>query len=849
MADELNTFLFGFPTGASVEEAGSLVAVDSLTDSMKVSFAKNASDAGELVGDEAIGNENGAVNDSVSEEGVVGETAEIVFDPSVLQNLPVLDRSSQAHVERLLREADALDGRRSTLIAREVELTKKVAMSKGVLALKKEMEGALEGLQKRAHERSVGSFERMLTAIAQDVQKGTQTEIKLELTTESSMPGLDIHAMVGGKQESVTSGALTNLISMGLRFITLARSGRARFMLLDESDCFIESGDVQNFFNVIDQLSRDAGIQTVCITHHDMTAFEERFRIYKLAEVDSHDKWPRRIPELVSKGVMEPSSVQEGYFSFIEAENFESYTKARIDLSPGVTVITGKNGRGKSAWARMLRANFLGKASDDNIRHDKTATTVNIGFSDGRVLSHTRKSKGAPKGEYVLHTTESYEYAKDHPGTWKRDEGAPRPLHHTETARLPDWVAAETGVADVDGINVALWGQLTPVFMLDEPPSKRASLLSIGRESGHLFAMNEVYKEDVRNAASTVKEGEKEIAAIRIVTKTLEPLTEIIPQLEASKIRLEELIEEAAAIKQAEATLNELLIKQSELAALQIWSKVASGLPGEPVIERTEGLDAWFERLGQAQEAIALVTDLSAPEKPQLFNETQGSVVLGDLVQAMNDAALLGKMPPVPVQPVIEETSVGQDIVDRTDKALKDSQIPRLEALVLPGVLTTHELSQWFEMVTKAQAECAVPVIKAPALQKVDDTRDLGQLIEEISKTRELVTGCKAQSMTLEAEVDKIDKAIVKATGILGAQWNLPADRIQRLAEQVTQSTNNTPGGQTRVVCNLDALEKQIASVAKEGYSHGLTEGLSRSSVVVNKKWVNAGVEIERLAA
>lgn len=795
--------------------------------------------------------------------------------------VPALDRRAVARLDKLLRDATTLQTQRNVMLAREAALSTNVGMAKGRISLKGEMEEALEALQIMAHERSVGAFERMLTAIAHDVQPETMTSIRLDLSSSANMPALDIFAEVAGKPERITSGALSNVVSTGLRFITLARSGRARFMLLDEADCFVEGGDVQRFFEVVDQLSRDAGIQTVLITHHDVSAFEDRFRVYKIAEVDSNDAYPRRLPELVSPGTMEPTALQDRHFSYVEAHNFESYTRARIELSPGVTAITGKNGRGKSSWARMFRGAFLGESSDDYIRHDTPGASINIGFSDGRVLSHNRKAKGTPKGEFILHTAESYAFAASNPTTWRRDDSAPKPLHHTETARLPEWVQKETGVADIDGINVALWPQLTPLFMLDQPPSKRASLLSIGRESGHLFAMNEVYKSDLRFDTVTARDGEKEIGAIRTSTEATQDIDSIVSDIEQYKSTLEALMIEAEQLIVGDKLLGEIATTQSELAHLHEWLAIAQTAMPEPAVERTEGIAVWLERVQAAQEAILLQCDFAAPAPPALLDDSQIQQFLDQMQKAMQDAALAGQLPVMPITPEVLNTEIGSTLLANIMQAQFDSTLPHLTAPPIPEVLDiefgralladmaqaqidsslvhldapqaplitpTRDGDDLLQSMSAALAESRIPKQQMPVIPEITATGDLSALLDELARTQTIINSCNAMADALAAESKSVDHAIERATKVLGEQWDMPHDRITRLAEQVTQTTlNDAIDAPRRVVCHLDALEKQLANVAKEGYAHGLTEGVGRT--LSSRPAVTLAHESRKLAA
>lgn len=746
----------------------------------------------------------------------------------------VLDKQMRFRIDKLTRDVAVLQGRRDAMNTREAEVTLKVAEAKGRKSMKDEIEGALEALQKMAHERSVGSFERMLTAITYDVLHDERMKIKLDLTTERSMPALNISACVSGNDEDITSGALANIASLGLRFITLARSGRSRFILLDESDCFVENGNVDNFFNVVDQLSRDAGIQAVVITHHDISAFEDRFRIYKINEIDSEDAWPRRTPELMSKGRMEAAPFQDQHFSFIEAQNFENYTRARIELSPGVTAITGKNFAGKSSWARMLRSAFLGESSDSNIRHGQTMTGVNIGFSDGRVLTHNRRTKGTPKGEFIMHTAESYDYACENPSTWKKDEFAPRPLHHTETARLPEWVTTESGVGPVDGINVALWNQLNPVFMLDEPASKRASLLSVGRESGHLFAMNEIYKDDLRTDNLNIREGEVEISSIRKTQELMKPLDDLAISVDSLTQDFHALVEEAESLKKGIEIYEHLVTANEEMKYMNRWLDAVGSMESEPAIERTEGLIAWLERVDAATQAVAQKTDAQIPDVPQLESTQDIVSLLQGLEEATASAALLGKMPSMPMLPEIENTEAIARLHRDMVQATLDSGIERIEMPDAPALLDTHELEQILQGMEAAKQACALPHLTMPVAPVVERCDELVTWLDDYSRVQGMLTGCKAQNDLLISESRDLDRMIDRATAVIGSNFTLPGDRIERLAEQLVYSTHGQ-GSEKRVLCVLEEIQHKLSTVAREGYAYGLTEGLEQSGATLQK--------------
>ena len=80
-----------------------------------------------------------------------------------------IDVRELSHLDTLAREIASISGRRDSMADREVTLFKQVGEAKGRVAAKDEIEAGLLELQNLVHERSVGAFETMLTAITDDV--------------------------------------------------------------------------------------------------------------------------------------------------------------------------------------------------------------------------------------------------------------------------------------------------------------------------------------------------------------------------------------------------------------------------------------------------------------------------------------------------------------------------------------------------------------------------------------------------------------------------------------------------------------------------------------------------------
>lgn len=764
-------------------------------------------------------------------------------------------------------------GRFDSLKERESERVAEVAAAKGREGFRSEVENVLEKLQQEAHERSVGAFEKMLTAIAQDVQPISPITIKLELTTERNMPALDIYGEVRRtpkegekpeeytKREDLTSGALTNVVSTGLRFITLARSGNRRFLVLDEADCWIETKDVQNFFNVVNQLSRDAGIQTVIITHHDLSGFEEDFRIYKINEIESQDQWKKRTPELISAGQMQPSEMQHDVLSFVELKNFEAYTNAHIDLAPGVTAITGINRGSKSAWARAFRSAFLGEGTDSNIRHGQAETKVAIGFSDGRVLEYNRRKKGNPIADYIMHTPESWEFSRGNP-LWQKDASAPVPFHNSPVAKTPNWVPVETGVGLIDGVNVQLWGQLSPVFMLNETASKKASLLSIGRESGYLFAMTEINKEDIATDNKIKREGEKEIFTLRANMEPYVGFLDLQEKIESLRNDLQILLKEDRWLSTAKTIAENLDENSIERAYLSQWKGLEKILPKDPLLVPTEEMVSWLASMEKAKEMQSLRTEISMPSAPEILDTTGINGLLDSLQMARSDAEmkgrlpnavslpeienttelqdlidnlvsskyaarLKGQMPEVPEIPEVMQTASLQDHVDRLAVARIEMNLPLLSMPEMPLFKRTQPLEQWSRDIDQANVDKSLPRIQAIEVPQIEETRQIQNILDETARISTFLNGCRAQSMVLKDQFENIHNLLEKASSALGYdEFKLPEDVATALAEGAVLS-HGVDGSREKVVAHFEKMIEQIQISARKGYINAMEKNLN----------------------
>jgi hypothetical protein len=522
------------------------------------------------------------------------------------------------------------------------EWTEKVSAAKARRDLSEEVTRVFEAMQNRAHSRSVGTFERLLSAVLQDVlpDKGN---IRFELSNSRNAPNLDIYVDNGGSLEDVlegSGGAVTNVISAGLRFAALTRTKNRRLMVLDEPDCWIKPARVPNFIRVISDVANTTGTQTLLISHHDPAYFRGRVNLIELTRDEAGQVIATPLEPQVTKW---ESDAQPGIRS-IQLINFRAHADTTLKLFPGVNALIGDNDLGKStALVASLKAVGYNDSDDTVIRHGAKQAQVIIELENGRRLEWTRKAKGSPKVVYAL-----YEAGND-----KALEEGKAPGRGS----VPDWVVRELGITEVDKLDIQVGSQKNPVFLLDQPPPVRAQLLSVGRESGHLTSIMDLWGEIKRKDNDTIKEGELRVTKLTYRLERLERLAGITAQADLLAQKFAEV--EAVMLKKAALTRIVKVLTEEGQAVRQLSAELAilNQLPAEaPVLTDTTKLRALCQRI----ERGLPFKNLALPELKVEVPELKDTAMLKRLIARIS---LLSKFRPlfdiklmaIPEVPVLQD--------------------------------------------------------------------------------------------------------------------------------------------------------------------------------------------------
>lgn len=559
----------------------------------------------------------------------------------------------RARFDKAMLAHSRLTGQREAAERRAAELTDEVSQAKARLSLAEEVQHVLRTLQSRAHERSLGAFEKLLTAIVRDVLK-EKGDVRLMLAMRGNAPALDVRIDNNGSLEDAldgNGGAVANVLSAGLRFAALSRTGNRRLMVLDEPDCWITPERVPAFVSVIAQVSRAIGVQTFFISHHDSAYFDGRVNVVKFARDASGRVCAEALAPVMNQW---ESDEQEGIRS-IELVNFRAHEHTVVPCFPGATAFIGDNDLGKStAIVASFRAVAYGESDDSMLRHGAEESRIVMHLERGRRVVWTRNPKRNPVVLYQLFD-----------GATLLAEGRPSTRNSA-----PDWVAAELGIARVDDLDVQLGNQKTPVFLLDQPSSRRAQILSVGRESGHLSALMARYDEVRRADRDRARNGEIELKRVAYAVSCARKLDATTGLLEAARPALATL--EAVAERSARLAnlTNRLTVASQAVARHEAEIAALARLPSAPELSDTAGLERLIARIRASAARAGVRPQWHAAAAPELFDETRLAALLERIAGAARRAALLEKVPPaLPASPALHELEALKRCGERVARA------------------------------------------------------------------------------------------------------------------------------------------------------------------------------------
>ena len=495
--------------------------------------------------------------------------------------------------ERLKKESDTLKNQ--------------VAHAKYKESIQPQIAQALEQLQKREHERSVGVFSKLLTALVKEVLPQTYKPIHLNLYTSHGQPALDIEVRSNHKHaESITSGALLNILSVGLRLIAIARTKQRRFLVLDEPDHWIKPENIPEFTHMLDKIIKDLGFQILLISHHQSSFFSQVAKCVHLTKNESG--------EIETQGDLTPEDHQG--LQAIRLENFESHSNTLIPLHAGITVLTGDNFLGKSSVTRGLKALFSAEALFDKvIKHtpkEEAFCRVEVKLETGEWVGWRRTRKlntlMRHKNRYYLRqdtavSEEEFDFCED------------------TSESVPDFIQSKIQMSTNGQWDLHIADQEGSVFLLNKAtkPTDRAKILSLGNESQILHGMLEANRLESRENKEIIRNGEKKLSRfIQIIEKLEQSIQKIIPKQKVVH-------EEGSKLKKFELKKDDLdrWIQQYKACSykkfeLDAAARLTQKIQNPPQIKNEGGLKEALSKIKKTRKWAQLNLTKVLPEPVQL---------------------------------------------------------------------------------------------------------------------------------------------------------------------------------------------------------------------------------------
>lgn len=387
----------------------------------------------------------------------------------------------------------------------EAKVFSDVSEAKYRKSINPEVVSFLNELSDIEYNKTIGVFSKLLTAILNDVvskddtEEDKQKKIVLEAYTKANLPALDIDVDNMGKKENIldgNGGSIANIISAGLRLIALNRTNNRKFIVFDEADCWLKPTRVAPFANIINGIATKTKIQTLLISHHEASFFEDISTQILLKKYGDLIK-----TEIINGDKIHWDDVSTPGIRYIKLTNFMSHINTFIPLSNTVTVLTGDNDIGKSAVVAALKAVLYGESSDSYINHNASSCSVELLLENNVKIvwnRYKKSKKDIGKTEYLL---------------YQNDMDVPKYVGNGND--IPEWITSYTQVSKIEKLDVQIGSQKKPIFLLDESPNLRAKILSLGKETTYLQRMIKENQEEIKKINKIISNGESQIVNIQ----------------------------------------------------------------------------------------------------------------------------------------------------------------------------------------------------------------------------------------------------------------------------------------------------------------------------------------------
>ncbi|MCA9016930.1 MAG: AAA family ATPase, partial [Planctomycetaceae bacterium] len=215
-----------------------------------------------------------------------------------------------------------------------------------------------------------------------------------------------------------------------------------------------------------------------------------------------------------------------------------SHSHTVIDLSSGLTVLTGPNNCGKSAFVSALQILAENSSGDYMVRHGAKECRIIVETDDGHTIEWKRKKK-------------TVSYCIDGEEFHRLRNSVPEKLQ--QILKL-----SRVKAGDSDEFDVHFGEQKSPIFLLGEPGSRAARFFASSSDASKLIEMQKLHRNKVKSAQQEFQWQQTEEKQNAAILELLKPVPDLESRLEDLNQTYQVLSVEQQQIQQLEMFIQEL---------------------------------------------------------------------------------------------------------------------------------------------------------------------------------------------------------------------------------------------------------------------------------------------------
>jgi DNA repair ATPase RecN len=432
-------------------------------------------------------------------------------------------------VSTLERSLSESTGAYNALMSQKNNFISEMSLAHNYINKKDRILSLIMEIKERLQSKDISFIEDLLTSLVNDVIPHNRDEVKIISKAENNRLSLDIFVKDGDKYRNVfvdKGGSIQNIISIGLRLITLSRSRNRRFVVFDEADQGIKVDYIPRLAEILFDLSKSLGIQILYISHHDTVCFEGKSKIIKLRL----DKEGCVITDAVHSN--DEDSSDKEYFTNLRIKNFRRHKDTLLNLSPYLNIITGDNDIGKSTVVEAITSFIGNEYIPSSVRDECKFQSIEAIDNQGMVFQWSKNLDEKGGAKFLISSLEG------------------DVINENNISRgVPDWWHDFLFMKPYFGHDIHISKQFKSHFIIgsDVNGKQRAELLSFGSDMRKVAMMVNNHTDKVRLSQSIIRSRKKDVEDISNKITGLLPIVSLSDEIKALSIKASEL--QALAIK------------------------------------------------------------------------------------------------------------------------------------------------------------------------------------------------------------------------------------------------------------------------------------------------------------